>query len=58
MWKQGLNLKQTEDRGQFFSAFTVWTKQLFNNLKDITAEVMKHRWLPDTNNTNSTNHSK
>ena len=56
VWQQGLNLKQPGDRKQLLSSFVVWTKNIFNNLKDITTDAMKHKWLP-YNRTNSTNHS-
>jgi len=56
VWQKGLNLKHPEDRKKFISSFAVWTKQVFNNVKDLTTQAISHKWLP-VNNTNKTNSS-
>lgn len=48
------DLGDEEGKKGFFSSLWSWLKDLFGNIKDLTGLAVEQEWLPDLNDTNST----
>ena len=47
---ENLALKDVDAREEFFSIYSSWTGEIFENMKQVTAYVVNSHWLPDTIN--------
>lgn len=52
-----LHLNNSEDMQKFVGLYYSWLSGLFDNVKSISAYVIKADWLPDTEPVNSSNSS-
>jgi len=48
------DLDSDGDKKDFLSKFWSWIKTLFGNIKDLTGLAVEQEWLPDNNETNTT----
>ena len=44
-----------DDNVGFFKGFFTWTWNVVKNVKDVTGYAVSKQWMPNDNNTNSSN---